>query len=115
MIRSLTGGPWVDAVHAKGATMLLQLWHAGRTSHGELQRDGDQPLAPSAIESGVGTVLEGRLRRGNSAAGDRDRGDPLDRGAISARRRARKGRRFRWRGDPRRQWLSHRRIPAGRL
>jgi N-ethylmaleimide reductase len=49
----------VDAVHAKGAFMMLQLWHVGRVSHVSLQPDGAQPVAPSAIESGVGALLKG--------------------------------------------------------
>jgi 2,4-dienoyl-CoA reductase-like NADH-dependent reductase (Old Yellow Enzyme family) len=36
-----------DAVHAKGGTMVLQLWHMGRLSHSGLT--GMTPLAPSAI------------------------------------------------------------------
>jgi N-ethylmaleimide reductase len=50
----------VEAVHAKGATILLQLWHVGRVSHQSLQPDGGQPIAPSAIAvDGLGTLLEG--------------------------------------------------------
>ena len=37
-----------DAVHAKGGTILLQLWHVGRISD-PLYLDGRQPVAPSAI------------------------------------------------------------------
>ena len=36
----------VDAVHAKGATIVLQLWHVGRVSHASLQPDGGLPVAP---------------------------------------------------------------------
>jgi N-ethylmaleimide reductase len=39
----------VDAVHAKGARIFLQLFHAGRQSHRDLQPGGDAPLAPSAV------------------------------------------------------------------
>ncbi|WP_322015205.1 alkene reductase [Paraburkholderia sp. J12] len=39
----------VDAVHAKGARIFLQLFHAGRQSHRDLQPGGAAPLAPSAI------------------------------------------------------------------
>ncbi|WP_267358929.1 MULTISPECIES: alkene reductase [unclassified Methylobacterium] len=49
----------VDAVHARGATILLQLWHAGRASHASLQPDGDQPIAPSALDAGLYALLEG--------------------------------------------------------
>jgi N-ethylmaleimide reductase len=40
----------VDAVHAKGAKILLQLWHVGRQSHVDLQPNGQAPIAPSAIQ-----------------------------------------------------------------
>ncbi len=40
--------PVVDAVHAKGGRIVLQLWHTGRISHPDLH-DGDLPVAPSAI------------------------------------------------------------------
>jgi N-ethylmaleimide reductase len=38
-----------DAVHAKGGTIVLQLWHVGRISHPSLQPGGALPVAPSAI------------------------------------------------------------------
>jgi len=40
----------VDAVHAKGAPIFLQLWHCGRASHKSLLEDGQLPVAPSAIK-----------------------------------------------------------------
>ncbi|KFZ30993.1 N-ethylmaleimide reductase [Pseudidiomarina salinarum] len=39
-----------DAVHAAGGRIYLQLWHVGRISHPDLQPDGQQPVAPSAIQ-----------------------------------------------------------------
>ena len=48
----------VDAVHAKGATMLLQLWHVGRASHANLQPNGEAPIAPSVSKSSVRALLE---------------------------------------------------------
>jgi N-ethylmaleimide reductase len=39
----------VDAVHAKGSTIFLQLWHCGRASHRRFHEHGDPPVAPSAI------------------------------------------------------------------
>lgn len=39
----------VEAVHAKGTPIFLQLWHTGRASHSSLQ-DGQLPVAPSAIK-----------------------------------------------------------------
>ncbi|MDP4558471.1 MULTISPECIES: alkene reductase [Vreelandella] len=40
----------VDAVHAKGGRMALQLWHVGRVSHEMVQPNGQQPVAPSALK-----------------------------------------------------------------
>jgi N-ethylmaleimide reductase len=39
----------VDAVHAKGAIIFLQLWHVGRVSHSSFQPGGALPAAPSAV------------------------------------------------------------------
>jgi N-ethylmaleimide reductase len=39
----------VNAVHAKGATIFLQLWHVGRVSHSSFQPGGALPVAPSAV------------------------------------------------------------------
>jgi len=39
----------VDAVHAKGGIIFLQLWHVGRVSHSSLQPGGALPVAPSAV------------------------------------------------------------------
>src|ERR1044071_5035597 len=39
----------VDAVHAKGGFIFLQLWHVGRVSHSSLQPGGGLPVAPSAV------------------------------------------------------------------
>jgi N-ethylmaleimide reductase len=38
-----------QAVHDKGGTIFLQLWHVGRISHPTVQPDGATPVAPSAI------------------------------------------------------------------
>ena len=46
-----------DAVHAKGGKIVVQLWHVGRVSHNELQPEGGQPVAPSAITAKTKTVL----------------------------------------------------------
>ncbi len=40
----------VDAVHAKGGKIVLQLWHVGRISHPSLLPGNALPLAPSAIK-----------------------------------------------------------------
>jgi N-ethylmaleimide reductase len=39
----------VDAVHAKGGLVFLQLWHVGRVSHSSFQPGGVLPVAPSAV------------------------------------------------------------------
>lgn len=40
----------VDAVHAQGGVIFLQLWHCGRASHSSFQKEGQLPVAPSAIK-----------------------------------------------------------------
>jgi len=40
----------VDAVHAKGAPIFLQLWHCGRASHSSFHEEEGLPVAPSAIK-----------------------------------------------------------------
>jgi N-ethylmaleimide reductase len=40
----------VEAVHAKGGRMALQLWHVGRVSHELVQPNGQVPVAPSALK-----------------------------------------------------------------
>ncbi len=42
--------PIVEAVHRRGGTIFLQLWHTGRISHPDLH-DGALPVAPSAIKA----------------------------------------------------------------
>lgn len=46
-----------QAVHEAGGKIVVQLWHVGRVSHTELQPDGGQPVAPSAITAKTKTVL----------------------------------------------------------
>ncbi|QDU68123.1 alkene reductase [Engelhardtia mirabilis] len=49
----------VDAVHARGGRIFLQLWHTGRASHSSFHA-GELPVAPSAIRmegEGVHTPL----------------------------------------------------------
>lgn len=41
--------PIIEAVHAQGSKIVVQLWHVGRISDPELL-DGDTPVAPSAIQ-----------------------------------------------------------------
>jgi N-ethylmaleimide reductase len=38
-----------DAVHARGSTFFLQLWHVGRIGHPDNMRGGLHPVAPSAL------------------------------------------------------------------
>jgi N-ethylmaleimide reductase len=42
----------VDAVHAKGGVIFLQLWHVGRVSHSSFQPGHVLPVAPSAVAIG---------------------------------------------------------------
>lgn len=46
----------VEAVHAKGGRIVLQLWHVGRISHSSLQPGGGLPVAPSAVAA-AGDVM----------------------------------------------------------
>lgn len=39
----------VEAVHAQGTPIFLQLWHCGRASHSSFQPQGQLPVAPSAM------------------------------------------------------------------
>ncbi len=48
-----------DAVHAKGGTMIVQLWHTGRVSHTSFQKDGQAPVGPSAIRAKTKTFIAG--------------------------------------------------------
>lgn len=49
-----------DAVHAKGGRIFLQLFHAGRQSHSDMQPGGAQPVAPSAVDyDGVAYTANG--------------------------------------------------------
>lgn len=47
----------VEAVHAGGGRIFLQLWHVGRISHSSLLPDQAQPLAPSAIRAHSQTLI----------------------------------------------------------
>jgi N-ethylmaleimide reductase len=49
--------PITQGVHAKGAKIVMQLWHVGRISHTSLQPGGQAPVAPSAIAAKSKTVL----------------------------------------------------------
>jgi N-ethylmaleimide reductase len=40
----------VDAIHAKGTPLFLQLWHCGRASHSSFHDNRALPVAPSAIK-----------------------------------------------------------------
>ncbi|APW39561.1 alkene reductase [Rhodoferax koreense] len=49
-----------DAVHAKGGRIFLQLFHAGRQSHADMQPGGAAPVAPSEVEyEGVAYTSKG--------------------------------------------------------
>ncbi len=46
-----------NAVHAKGGTIVVQLWHCGRVSHTSFQKDGGAPVGPSAIRARTKTFI----------------------------------------------------------
>lgn len=46
-----------NAVHVRGGRIFLQLWHVGRVSHVDLQRNGELPVAPSAIRAATKTFV----------------------------------------------------------
>ena len=50
----------VDAVHAKGGVIFLQLWHVGRVSHSSFQPGGALPVAPSAVPIAESEDRDGR-------------------------------------------------------
>jgi N-ethylmaleimide reductase len=50
----------VDAVHARGTAIFLQLWHCGRASHSSFHEKEGLPVAPSAVKingDGIHTPL----------------------------------------------------------
>jgi N-ethylmaleimide reductase len=47
-----------DAVHAKGGSIVVQLWHTGRISHVSFQKDGAAPVGPSAIRAKAKTFAK---------------------------------------------------------
>lgn len=46
-----------DAVHAKGGSIVVQLWHTGRISHTSFQAYGSAPVGPSAIRANSKTFI----------------------------------------------------------
>lgn len=51
----------VDAVHAEGGSIFVQLWHTGRISHSSMRPGGAVPVAPSAVPAPGGHFdVEGR-------------------------------------------------------
>ena len=52
----------VDAVHAEGGKIIMQLWHVGRIAHPSLLPNGALPVAPSAIKpAGQAFTYEGLI------------------------------------------------------
>ena len=51
-----------DAVHDAGGKIVLQLWHVGRVSHPDLQKDGQLPVAPSAIAPQMQAFTESGMK-----------------------------------------------------
>ena len=50
----------VDAVHAEGGRIVVQLWHTGLVSHKSLQPDRQAPISASALDIGARTSLRDR-------------------------------------------------------
>ncbi len=46
-----------DAVHAKGGTIVVQLWHTGRVSDTSFQKDSGAPVGPSKIRARTKTFV----------------------------------------------------------
>jgi N-ethylmaleimide reductase len=53
----------VNAIHAKGGYIFLQLWHVGRISHSSLHPEQGLPVAPSAIAPETGTTFDANFGR----------------------------------------------------
>ncbi len=105
----------VDAVHAKGGIIFLQLWHVGRVSHSSFQPGGVLPVAPSAVAISPELKTGDRRRPGHdlrNAARVGDLGNPWHHRRLPPGRAQRKSRRLRRRRGARRQRLSARTIPA---
>ena len=66
----------VDAVHAEGSPIFLQLWHCGRASHSDFH-DGDLPVSASAIR------LEGDGVHTPRGKKDHETPRPLETGELS--------------------------------
>ena len=50
-----------DRVHADGGHIFIQLWHVGRISHTDLQKNNQAPVAPSAIPAKGKTFVGGKF------------------------------------------------------
>lgn len=50
-----------QAVHDKGGKIFLQLWHVGRVSHVDIQPQGADPVAPSAIRADTKVFVNGKF------------------------------------------------------
>ena len=50
-----------DRVHKDGGHNFIQLWHVGRISHTDLQKDNAAPVAPSAIRAKGKTFVGGKF------------------------------------------------------
>lgn len=49
----------VDAVHARGGKIFLQLWHVGRISHRVMRENGELPVSASAVKP-AGELFTGK-------------------------------------------------------
>lgn len=62
-----------DAVHERGGSIVMQLWHVGRQSHPDIQPNGEAPVAPSALQAeGYGYSTKGAVPFSMPRALERD-------------------------------------------
>jgi N-ethylmaleimide reductase len=75
----------VDAIHARGGVVFLQLWHVGRVSHSSMQENGVLPVSASAV------AIKGKVRTASGETVDYEAPRALEtdeiRGVIESYRR----------------------------
>ena len=103
--------PIVQAVHDRGGTFFLQLWHTGPhlASRSAGRRAAGRAVGDQADRAGV---HQGRHEGSRHPSRAGDRRDPADRRGLPPCRRQRQGRRLRRRRGPLRQQLSPRTVRA---
>ena len=104
--------PITRAVHDAGGRIFAQIWHVGRISDPSFL-NGQLPVAPSALAaSGHVSLLRPEKNFVTPRALTLEEIPGIIE-AFPARCGERPESRLRWRGDPRREWLSARPVPPG--